>query len=303
MYVTHKLEEIFKICDRVTVLREGRKVSTDNIDELDMDNVIYNMLGETLKDKFPKQKVHIGNTLLSVSNLKSNDVAETSFVLNKGEILGLIGLVGSGRTELARLIFGADKKEDGEMFINGSKIEVDSPRSAIRNGISLIPEDRQSQGLLLNMSIAENITLSHLYNYCLNRFGYIRFRKERKVANNYFNKLRIKSKDISEKVLHLSGGNQQKVVIARGIDTKSKVFIFDEPTRGIDIGAKTEIYLLMQALAKEGNGIIFISSEVEEIMGVVDRFFIMYGGKIVGEYKPTSISPDKVASLMQRGDK
>ncbi len=301
VYVSHKLEEIFTICDRVTVLREGKKISTDYIVNTDMGKIIYNMLGETLKEKFPKQKVEIGDELLSVLNLRSDAVAETSFKLHKGEILGLVGLVGSGRTELATLIFGVDKKKQGEIYINGNTVEIENPRQAIKNGVCLIPEDKQNQGLILNMLITENVTLSNLYNYCVSRFGFIKFSKERKTVGDYVRKLRIKTKSVFTKVQQLSGGNQQKVVIARGVDTKSKVFIFDEPTKGIDVGAKTEIYLLIQELVKRGNGVIFISSEVEEILGITDRFFIMHDGKIVGEHKPESITADKVASIVQLG--
>jgi len=303
VYVSHKLEEIFQICDRVTVLREGKKISTDNINETSMDKVIFNMLGETLSDKFPKEKIEIGDELLTVSKVESDVVQNTSFNLHKGEILGFIGLVGSGRTELARLIFGLDNKMSGNIYINGKEVNNTNPRRAIDSGICLTPEDRQNQGLVLNMDIAENITLSNLYNYCIGGIGLIQYRKERKKVEDYVSRLRINANDISEKVKQLSGGNQQKVVIARGVDTSAKVFIFDEPTKGVDVGAKTEIYLLMQRLAKQGNGVIFISSEVEEIMGITDRFFIMHKGKVVGEYKPDEISADKIAFIMQRGGK
>lgn len=301
VYISHRLEEIFKICDRVTILREGQLVGTHRISDINIETVIYGMLGESLRDKFPKEKIDIGKEVLRVSELESRIVSKSTFHLRRGEILGITGLVGSGRTELMNLIFGLDKKTGGAVYIDGKEVDNGSVRSAIRNGIGLVPEDRQGQGLVLNMEVKANITLANFFNYCFGRSGIINVFKETKRAEDYVNRLRIKVNDVDGKVAYLSGGNQQKVVIAKWIDTDSSVLIFDEPTRGIDIGAKTEVYRLIQDLAKKGAGIIFISSEIDEILGITDRFLVLYKGGIVGDFTPEDTSPDQVAIAMQLG--
>ena len=301
VYISHRLEEIFKICDRVTILRDGQLVGAHRISDINIETVIYSMLGESLRDKFPKEKIKIEREVLRVSGLKSRIVSETTFSLRRGEILGIIGLVGSGRTELMNLIFGLDKKTGGSVYIDGKEVANSSVRSAIRNGIGLVPEDRQGQGLVLNMEVKANITLANFFKYCFGRFGIINVSKETQRAEDYVDKLRIKVKDVRGKVAYLSGGNQQKVVIAKWIDTDSSILIFDEPTRGIDIGAKTEVYRLIVELAKKGAGIIFISSEIDEILGITDRFLVLYKGRIAGEFTPEDTSPDQVAIAMQLG--
>ena len=238
VYISHRLEEIFTICDRVTVFREGKRIGTYPIESVDTDTVIYNMLGETLTEKFPKRKVSIGEEIMVAKDVRGDDVPPTNFAVRKGEILGIIGLVGSGRTELARLLFGADKMTEGDLYVDGNSVDVSNPRKAIKNGICLIPEDRQAQGLILNMAIKENITLANFYNYCHSKLGFINYGREKTNSNTYVDKLKIKCPGVETKAMFLSGGNQQKVVISRWMDTQSKVFIFDEPTKGIDVGAK-----------------------------------------------------------------
>ncbi len=301
VYISHRLEEIFRICDRVTILREGKVVGVHRVEEVTIESVIYEMLDETLKDKFPKKKITIGDECLVVSDLKSDIVPATSFKLHQGQILGLIGLVGSGRTELAKLLFGLDKKTGGEIRIDGKKVEIKNVRDAIDSGVGLVPEDRHKEGLVLNMPLRENITLANFANYCYGHLGLINAPKEAKRTSFFVDKLRIRTASINTKVVRLSGGNQQKVAIAKWIDTKPKILIFDEPTRGIDIGSKTEVYLLIQELAKDGAGIIFISSEIEEILGITDRFMVLYKGKIVNEYRTESTTSDQVAMAMQLG--
>jgi len=301
VYISHRLEEIFRVCDRVTILREGKVVGVHQTGTVDMGTVIRDMLGEALLDKYPKTKIDPGPEILKVEDLESRIVPKVSFQLRRGEILGLIGLVGSGRTELVNLLFGLDRRTGGRVYIDGKEVNNSNAKRAIANGMGFVPEDRQKQGLILNFDVKANITLANFMKYCLGKLGIINSIKERQAAEKYVSRLRIKTRSTSSSVEHLSGGNQQKVVIAKWIDTGPKVLIFDEPTKGIDIGAKTEVYRLIQELAAKGAGVILISSEVEEILGVADRFLILYKGSVVGEMTPDRATPHQVAIAMQLG--
>ncbi len=292
IYISHRLDEIFELSDRVTVMRDGNVIKTVNIDETDKNQLIYDMVGRELKETYPSRTVENGKTLLEVKGISGPANAETSFSIKAGEIVGLAGLVGAGRTEIARLIIGADKKYGGEIYVDGKQAKINSPKEAIENGIAYVSEDRKNQGVLLKKSIRWNITLPILRR--LSRFGFIDTKKENECVNNYKDALRIKTPSLNQLVGNLSGGNQQKVAVAKWLASESKILILDEPTRGIDVGAKQEIYELINKLTKEGLGILMISSEMEEIMGMSDRMLVMAEGKIVGELQKEEFAQDKI---------
>jgi len=282
IYISHRLEEVFKIADRVTVLRDGRHIGTCEVNEVDRKLLISMMVGRELENEYPKQKFPMGDVLLEVKNLnRKNVLYDIGFSLKKGEVLGIAGLVGAGRTELARAIFGADKKTTGDIFISGKKVEINSVNDAISKKIALVPEDRKQHGLVLGMKVKENISLVGI-NKILK--GLVLSRdKEKQLAQSFIEKLRIVTPSEEREVKYLSGGNQQKVVLAKWLAVDSDVIIFDEPTRGIDVGAKAEIYKLLNKLAEEGKGVIMISSELPEILGMCDRILVMHDGRITGE--------------------
>lgn len=303
LYISHRLEEIFQIADRVTVMKDGKHVTTVEIGQVDMDALIKLIVGKEIKQLYPKEEMPRGERLLSVSGLGHGEsVAGVSFDLYAGEILGFAGLVGAGRTQVARLIFGADRKKCGVIYLAGRPLRIDSPRDAIREGIALVPEERRKQGLVMGMSIRENITLTNLR--ACRRWpwvGLISHRKERNAAQQLIHLLNIVCTGADQPVRLLSGGNQQKVVLAKGLFCKAKVYIFDEPTQGVDIGSKTELYLLMQHLAKEGNGVIFISSDLKELIGICDRLLVFHQGHVVAELSREEMSEDRVLSYCYGG--
>lgn len=282
IYISHRLEEIFEIGDSVTVLRDGNFVGTKFITETDQDELIKMMVNRNLKEHYPKKKFEVGKELLKVENLSTDDFLKNiSFRLNAGEVLGIYGLLGSGRTELARAIFGADSSDKGEIYINEKPTQINSPAKAIREGIGFLTEDRKTQGLILDLAVKENISITSLDG--LSRLGIINSKKELKASKKYISDLKIKTTGSHQTVRCLSGGNQQKVVFAKWLSSKANIFIFDEPTRGIDIGAKQEIYELMNKLTESGCGIIMISSELPEILGMSDRVLVMHKGEITAE--------------------
>ena len=282
VYISHRLEEIFRITQRVTVLRDGEYVDTKDTKETDMDDIIHMMVGRVIYEE-PKHHSNVPDdapVVLKVDSLNSRDVKDVSFELKKGEILGIAGLMGAGRTEVARLIFGADPKDSGVIEHNGEKVNIKSPRDAVKAGIAYLSEDRKRYGLATGLSVVKNVTLS-----CLERFvfkGWIKSKKESAIAAEYVEKLDIRTPSISQLVRLLSGGNQQKVVIAKWLTHDCDIMIFDEPTRGIDVGAKSEIYKLMNALVKEGKSIIMISSELPELLRMSDRIMVMCEGEVTG---------------------
>jgi len=293
IYISHRLEEIFKIADRVTVLRDGKLIEVKTIQELNKEEIIRMMVGREVHEEFPKKTFEKGEKILSVQNVtRKGFVNNVSFNVNEGELLGITGLVGSGRTELARVIFGADSKDEGEIYLKGNKVEIDSPHKAINLGIGLLTEDRKSQGLILGMSVRENITIASLNS--ISKQGFISKISEKISIKRYISELKIKTPSLEQYVKNLSGGNQQKVILARWLFTQSKLLIFDEPTRGIDVGAKVEIYNLINKLIEEGIGIIIISSELPEILGMCDRILVMYEGKINGEFSYNDATQEKI---------
>ncbi len=282
IYISHRLEEVFTIADRVTVLRDGRNVGERPIADITRNQMIEMMVGRELKDEFPARQSNIGAPRLEVTGLRrGRAVRDVSFTVRRGEILALTGLVGAGRTETVRLIFGADPREAGEIRLDGKLLALRSPRDAISTGIGLLTEDRKLQGLVLGHSVRENFGLPNLT--WLSRGGFVDLRREREEFGRYVDQLKIKVPGQQQRAGNLSGGNQQKVVLAKWLARNCDVLIFDEPTRGIDVGAKYEIYLLMNELAAAGKAIIMISSELPEVLGMADRILVMHDGRVTGE--------------------
>ncbi len=284
IFISHRLEEILAICDRITVLRDGRVVATVAEKDATADALVKLMVGHEVGDYFPKVKAKMGEELLRVEDFCSQGVfSHIGFTLHRGEVLGFSGLVGAGRTEVFRALFGVDPKNCGRVFIRGKEVRIGNPREAIRHGIAFLTEDRRGEGLVLIDSIAYNISLSALLKY--RKGPFLNVKKAQKAAVEYIQKLKIKTPSPSYPVNLLSGGNQQKVVIAKWINTDAEIFIFDEPTRGLDIGAKVEVYHVINQLTAAGKGVILISSEMPEVLGMSDRVLVMYEGKLTGEFR------------------
>lgn len=297
IYISHRMEEIFAMCDRVAVLRDGKYAGEAKIADIDNDKLISMMVGRTIEDQFPYRKVEKGETILTVKNLTySKKVKNASFKVNAGEILGVAGLMGAGRTELAKTIFGDFKSESGEIFIDGEKVSITCPRDAIEKGICYLPEDRKKEGVILGMSVAENMTLGNLQAY-ENKSKRVIKSLEKKDVDDYVKKLRIKTPSGEQLIKNLSGGNQQKVILAKWLLLSPKVLIIDEPTRGIDVGAKKEIYELLNELKAMGKAIIMISSDLPEVLGISDRVMVMREGEISGELSRSEANQESVMKL------
>lgn len=282
IYISHRLEEIFEIGDRVTVLRDGKHAGTMNIKDTTRAELIRLMVNRQLNEQFPRQRTPIGDEVLRVEALSTKGgLKDVNFSLHRGEILGISGLLGSGRTELARALFGVDPLASGRITINGKQHKINSPRAAINQRMGFLTEDRKTQGLVLTLDVKQNISLASLTSF--SRLGVVDAKREESAATSYVHDLRIKTPGLSQKSLHLSGGNQQKVVLAKWLCSKADIFIFDEPTRGIDVGSKLEIYQLMNHLTASGVAIIMISSELPEILGMSDRILVMRHHEIAAE--------------------
>ena len=282
IYISHRLEEIFRIADRVTVLRDGAHVATHPVAEVTRESLIEMMVGRKLENEFPRRSSKIGEPRLVVRNLwRGETVQDVSFEVRRGEVVALTGLVGAGRTETVRLLFGADLADSGRIKLDGRTLRIRSPREAIRSGICLLTEDRKNQGLVVSRSVLENFGLPNLRAFSSS--GFVQQRRERDAFARYVEQLRIKLAHPGQPARTLSGGNQQKVVLAKWLESNSDVIIFDEPTRGIDVGAKYEIYLLINELAAQGKAILMISSELPEVLGMADRILVMRDGRISGE--------------------
>lgn len=300
VYISHRLEEIFAIGDRITVMRDGEYVGTHPVADVNRERIIQMMVGRELKDEFPKEFFPLGAERLRIDGLTRNGVfRDVSFSLRSGEIVGLTGLVGAGRTEVARAIFGADRIDGGAIALDGKTVTVKSPQDAIRQGIGLLTEDRKNQGLVLGMSVRENTTLANLKKLTFGPF--VSRSKEKAVTKSYVDELRIKTPHIEQSAQNLSGGNQQKVVLAKWLFTESNILIFDEPTRGIDVGAKVEIYKLMNELVRKGVCILMISSELPEVLGMCDRVLVMHEGRIAGELAIQEASQEAIMRLATGG--
>ncbi len=293
IYISHRLEEIFRICDTLTVMRDGALVTTKAITGVNTDDVIRLMIGRDLKDLYQKTATPIGRPVLAVKKLSVQGILkDISFILHSGEIVGISGLVGAGRTELARAIFGDLPYQVGEIWVDGKLLRATCPDDCIDAGIGLIPEDRKDEGLVLGLPVANNISMTILGK--LTRWGVIRGRKEMAVAEEFVHRLAIKTPSVKQQVQYLSGGNQQRVVIAKWLVTNPKVLLVDEPTRGIDVGAKSEIYALLNQLAGQGVAILMISSELPEILAMSDRILVMYQGRIQAELPGKTASEETI---------
>ena len=293
VYISHRLDEIFRVADRVTVLRDGRLVGSLSIAEATQARLIGMMVGRELTTLFPKELIDIGEPVLEARNLRRvGELEDISFVLHRREILGLAGLVGAGRTELVRVLFGADPLDSGEILIEGRPVRIRGPRDAIRLGLGFVTEDRKLQGLVLGMTVRENETLASLAKVA--RLGFLDPRRERKVAAELTDQLGVRTPSIEQEVNNLSGGNQQKVVIAKWLATQPRILILDEPTRGIDVGAKAEVHALMTRLARDGVSILMISSELPEILGMSDRILVMRQGRLTGEFSRADASQEAI---------
>lgn len=293
IYISHKMDEIFRISDTITVLRDGQWIGTKPAKELDNDMLIKMMVGRELTDIYPKDPVEIGDVILEVKNLsRGKKVRDASFSLRKGEVLGIAGLVGAGRSELVETIFGLYPKTGGQIFLHGKEVHIKSAADAIKNKMALITEDRKQTGLNLIVSVKENIASVSIGK--ISNHGIVNDKKINEVSEKYIKELKIKTPDGNAIVGNLSGGNQQKVVLAKWLLDEPDIIIFDEPTRGIDIGAKRDIYLLINNLAKEGKAVIVISSEMAEVMGICDRILVMAEGRINGEVQREEFSQEVI---------
>ncbi|HSB61183.1 MAG TPA: sugar ABC transporter ATP-binding protein [Vicinamibacteria bacterium] len=297
IYISHRLEELPVIADRVTVLRDGRTIDTRPMAEVDRPQLIQMMVGRELSEVFPKRPVAMGEVVLELRRLgcSAGGVRDVSLAVRAGEILGLAGLVGAGRTELARTVFGLTPADQGEILLRGERVELRRPAEAIARGIAYLPEDRRRHGVVLELSISANITLASLDRLC--RFGVMDFRREKRIAAEYARRLAIKTPAVFVPAATLSGGNQQKVALSRWLVTEPSVLILDEPTQGIDVGAKSEIHALMTELAERGVAIVMISSELPEILGMSDRVAVMHGGTIAGILDRAEATQEGVLAL------
>jgi len=294
IYISHRMEEIFHICDRVTVLRDSQKIDCWNIDDINELQLINAMLGKKYAHVSSKDRKKINNKLLEIKNYNYDNILNSvSIDVGKGEILGLAGLVGSGRSETMKCLIGILDKKNGETVLKSEEVSIDGPSDALKKGIAYLPEDRKTEGLVLSMSVADNIILSNLKEF--SKYGIIDRKKQEKIVRDYIDKLSIKTPSSKQIVKNLSGGNQQKVVLAKILLTKPELIILDEPTRGIDIGAKKEIFSLIKKLASDRKSIILISSELNEVVDNSDRIYVIHEGEIIQELKPTeAITEDRI---------
>lgn len=297
VYISHRLNEIFEICDKATILRDGQFIEECNVEDIDQNYLIGKMVGRELDELYPKEKFKKGPVAFEAKNIYDCEgkIKDASFYARYGEVVGFAGLSGSGRTELMRLIFGADKINRGKIILDGREVTIDSPKDAIENGICLLTEDRKNQGLALQLSVVDNINMPNLKEFFVNH------KELEQITEEFKNKLDIKVPTNNTLVGKLSGGNQQKVVLAKWLNTNSKVFIFDEPTKGIDVGAKVEIYQIINNLVRRGKIIIIVSSELPELLGIADRIYVMCEGRIVGQLDRKNATQEKIMQMATGG--
>lgn len=297
VYISHRMEELSHVANRVTVMRDGEFILEGNFADYTMDQLIARMVGRDIKEKFPRVQCQRGEKILEVKNLNAGRmVNNVSFDVYAGEIVGIAGLVGAGRTETTRAIFGIDTKDSGEISLDGKPVSIKKPIDAIRAGIVLTPEDRKRDGLCTKLGVRENLAIPNL-DWISNRIGKVNRKKEKAMANKMVEELQIKLPTVEINAESLSGGNQQKVVIGKWLARNSRVIMFDEPTRGVDVGAKVEIYNLMNRLKQEGTGVLFVSSELPEILGISDRILVMCDGRLTGELPVAEATEDKILSF------
>jgi ribose transport system ATP-binding protein len=301
VFITHRLEEVFEISDRITVLRDGRHIATRSTAELDQNEVVALMVGRELDEMYPYSETEQRETILEANDLSDGrELQSVSFELHGGEILGVAGLIGAGRTALAEVLFGVRHATSGEIRLAGQPSKIGSAKQAIANGMGFVPEDRKQQGLFLDMAVRENVVMSGMHQ--VTNFGFVNYGKANKLAGDIVEKLDIRTPSLRQRVRNLSGGNQQKVIIARWLALKPKVLILDEPTRGVDVGAKAEIHALMRQLAEEGVGVLMISSELPEVLGVSDRIIVMHEGRVTGRLGHDEATQDLIMHAATGGD-
>jgi ribose transport system ATP-binding protein len=301
VYISHRLEEIFELADRITVLKDGHVQGTVDINEATPSQVVRMMVGQGLDERYYKVPIQLGADVLVCENLSDGEkLHNISFTVRSGEILAVVGPVGSGRTELMKAIFGANRIVQGDLTLEGEGFRPDRPSEAISQGVALVPEDRRGEGLIMHMDIAENITLPTLDRW--SPLGFLQPSRERRIALDLAQKVDIRMASIRQRVRYLSGGNQQKVVVARWLGKESKVFLLDEPTAGIDVGAKVEIYKLVSELAAEGSAVIFVSSEIPEVLAIADRILVMRGGRIVAEFTHAEATEERILTAILAGE-
>ena len=302
IYISHRMEEIFKICDRITILRDGQYIGTENIADTSFEAIVKMMVGRELGQRFPERQHQIGEVIFEVENLERKGLFKNiSFDVKEGEVLGVAGLMGAGRSEVMEVIFGFHRKDSGTIKLNGENVSIKHPRDAVKMGIGFITEDRKAKGLVLEASIRENIALTNLKTVSNN--GVISNSKENKMVMDLIERLQVRATGGEQDVKSLSGGNQQKVVIAKWLGIEPKVLILDEPTRGVDIGAKKEIYTIMNELTKNGVGIIMVSSELPEVLGVSDRIMVMHEGEITAFLNRDEANQENVMTAATGGSK
>ncbi len=293
LFVSHRLEEVFAIADRLTIFRDGTHIITAPVSEMTTEELIKHMVGREVSNLYPKGDAEIGEVVLEVRHLTRPGVFDdVSFQLRRGQILGFAGLVGAGRTEVARVLFGIDRAESGEIWLKGKRVRIHSPQQAVDYGIAYVPEDRHLQGLVMEFSIASNVTLAILDR--VSRLGLIDPRRERKIAGDYSSQLRVRSASVEQLVSALSGGNQQKVVLSKWLATNPSVLILDEPTRGIDVGAKAEVHRIISDLAASGLAIILISSELPEVLAMADEVMVLHEGHVTGTFPRSEATSERV---------
>ena len=295
LYISHRLDEMRHIVDRVTILRDGRYVSTQRFADTSVDAIVAGMVGRSLDEKFPpRTSIPTNEVLLRAKGLtRKGAFQDISFELRRGEILGFAGLMGAGRTEIARAIFGADRLDAGQVEINGREVAIRSPRDGIDQGIAYLSEDRKKDGLAVKMTLAHNLTLANLDALC-GPLGFIRFAEEARVARDYVRRLDIRTPSIDKVTRYLSGGNQQKIIIGKWLFRDARIMFFDEPTRGIDVGAKYAIYEMMDQLAAQGIGVVLISSELPELLGMSDRILVFHEGRLTGDVATRATTQDQI---------
>lgn len=300
VYISHRMEEVFRMSDRVTVLRDGKSIGTKLTTETNFEEIVSMMVGRELGERFPERTAQIGEERLRVEGLSLEETfKDVSFSVKKGEIVGIAGLMGAGRTEIVETLFGARRKATGNIWIDGEKVTIHRPDQAIKTGMALITEDRKEKGLLLQTSVKENISLTQLKRLATK--GWILRRKESEQADKMIQKLSIRTAGSHQQVKYLSGGNQQKVVFAKWLGVQPKVLLLDEPTRGVDVGAKKEIYTIMNELTEQGVSIVMVSSELPEVLGMSDRILVLREGKVTGEFYKEDATQEKIMEAATGG--
>ncbi|MFC4403490.1 sugar ABC transporter ATP-binding protein [Gracilibacillus xinjiangensis] len=294
IFISHRLQELFDICDHITVMRNGKFISEDLIQSVTINDIVEKMLGKKMTEQFPKIEKTIGEPILEVEHLRDTDkVMDVSFHVRKGEIIGLAGLVGAGKTEICKALFGATEKVEGSIKLNGRKIKPKIPNHAVKQGLAFVPEERRKEGILVEEDVKTNITSANLSEFT-RFFSFLNFSKEKKAASQMVEQLGVKTPTIDTKLQNLSGGNQQKVAIGKWLVTDADVYIFDEPTKGVDVGSKKDIFTLILELAKRGKAVIYASSELAEIIGITDRAYIIFDGKVAKEVNTKEVTEEEL---------